>query len=243
MPPGNILTAQPAPNHRILVARLDSLGDCILSSSFFVGLRQLFPTAHLTGAFSRLTASLLEHCPLFDRVLSISPGPSEAWRALVDPPYDLAICPRWDVDYWSTRQLALLSQAPVRISFDRRPYRYDEPRDGWAGAYFTDLVRTSSDQHEVLKGHDLLHFLGATGPAPNPRLWLPEAAKGWAGEFVRAHRLDRFAVLAVSARHNNRVWPVENFLPVIDAIRKATGLSFIVVGADDAVASASSSSR
>ena len=152
-------------------------------------------------------------------------------------PYDLAICPRWDVDYWSTRSLALLSQAPVRIGFDRGPYRYDQPRDGWAGAYFTDLARTRSDRHEVLKGQDLLHFLGATGPAPDPRLWLPDAAKAWADEFVREHRLERFAVLVVSAWLQHRIWPVENFLSVIDAIRKATDLRFVVVGSEDAAAS------
>ena len=232
----SVLSAQLARDSRILVARLDSLGDCILSSGFFAGLRQLFPSAHLTGAFSQSTAPLFAHCPLFDRVLPVPPGPVAAWRALLDPPYDVAICPRWDVDYWSTRQLALLSQAPVRIGFDRGPYHYDEPDDGWPGAYFTDLVRTRSDRHEVLKGEDLLHFLGVTGPVPNPRIWLPDAAKEWAAGFAREHGLERFAVLAVSARRQHRVWPVDNFPPVIDAVRKATDLRFVVVGADDAAA-------
>jgi len=213
------------------------LGDCVLSSSFFVGLRELFPTARLTGAFSESTASLFECCPLFDRVLPVPAGPCDAWRALLDPPYDVAICPRWDIDHWSARQLALLSQAPVRIGFDRGPYRFDEPRDGWAGAYFTDLVRTRSDRHEVLKGQDLLHVLGATGSAPDPRLWLPEAANAWADRFVRDHRLGRFAVLAVSAGSRSRIWPVENFVPVMDAVRQATDLRFVVVGADDAAVS------
>src|SRR3954453_19828696 len=84
------------PDCRILVARLDSLGDCVLSSSFFAGLRQRFSKAHLTGAFSALAAPLFEHSPLFDRVLSIPAGPVSSWRARLEVPYDLAICPRWD---------------------------------------------------------------------------------------------------------------------------------------------------
>jgi ADP-heptose:LPS heptosyltransferase len=118
---------------RILVARLDSLGDCVLSSSFVAGLRSLFPDAHLTGGFASSTAPLFEHCPLFDSVISVPRAPGKSWRPLVGAGYDVAICPRWDVDYWSTRHLATLSQAPIRIGFDRGAYRYDEPNDGWRG--------------------------------------------------------------------------------------------------------------
>jgi heptosyltransferase-2 len=228
---------QLAPTCRILVARLDALGDCVLSSAFFAALRQRFPKAHLTGAFSVLAAQLFEHCPLFDRILAIPPGPTSAWRTLIGAPYDLAICPRWDVDYWSTRQLAMLSQAPVRVGFERGPYHYDQPNDGWAGAYFTDLVRTRSDLHEVLKGLDMLKYLGMDGPMPDPRLWIPEASTRWAGEFVERHRLGRFAVLAVSAASKNRIWAAPNFLPVIDALSAAADWHFVVVGAQDAAES------
>ena len=225
------------PQHpRILVARLDSLGDCVLSTGFLAGLRQLFPTAHITGAFSAATAPLFDHCPLLDRVVAMPVQPGEARRDLLEPPYDLAICPRWDVDCWSTRQLALWSGAPIRVGFDRGPYRYDEPIDGWCGAYFTDLVRTRSDRHEVLKGQDMLHFLGASGEAPAPLLWLSAAERDWAAEFLRSHRIGRFAVLAVAAKWPYRTWPVENFLPVIDALHVVEGLRAVVIGAEDAVA-------
>ena len=226
-----------APTGRILVARLDSVGDCVLSSAFLAALRQRFPKAHLTGAFSALTSPLFEHCPLFDRILSIPPGPTSSWQALVGAPYDLAILPRWDVDYWSTRHLAILSQAPVRLGFDRGPYRYDQSNDGWAKAYFTDLVRTQSDLHEALKGWDLLKYLGMDGPMPDPQLWIPEASTRWAADFAKHHRLGRFAVLTVSAASKNRIWPVQNFLPVIDQLRRLTNWRFVVVGARDALES------
>ena len=225
------------PTSRIFVARLDSLGDCVLSSSFFMGLRKQFPKAHLTGAFSTLAAPLFEHSPLFDRVLSIPAGALSSWRALLEAPYDLAICPRWDVDYWSTRHLAMLSQAPVRVGFDRGPYRYDQTDDGWAGAYFTDLARTRSELHEVLKGQDLLRCLGIGGPTLDPQLCIPDISTRWAAEYVEHHRLGRFAVLAVSAASQHRIWPVQNFLPVVDALHGAGNWRFVVVGAQDAVES------
>jgi ADP-heptose:LPS heptosyltransferase len=230
------IASAPRKAERILVARLDSLGDCVLSSGFFAGLRTLYPRAEITAAFSASTAALFAHCPLIDRLVAVPRGPTTGWRALIEPPYDMSICPRWDVDHWSTRTLALLSQAPVRIGFDRGSFRYEAPFDGWSGAYFTDLAQTQSARHEVLKSQDMLHFLGATGAIADPMLWIAESSISWAAEFVRAHGLDRYAVLAVSAGQKNRVWPVENFLPVIDALHRQTGLRFVVIGADDASA-------
>lgn len=222
---------------RILVLRLDSLGDCVLSSSFFIGLRQLFPGAHLSVAFNEMTAPLFEACPLFDRIFALRRGASEAWLEQVDPPYDAVICPRWDVDHWLMRRLALRAGAPVRIGFDRGPYRHDEPRDGWAGAYFTHMLRVPSDLHEVGKGQAMLEFLGATAPAPKPRLWLPPEASEQAEAVIRAAALEPFVTLGVWAAREWRVWPTERFLPVIDALAAARpGLRFAVIGDEDTVA-------
>ncbi len=234
-------TAEPgvalSPDARILVLRLDSLGDCVLSSSFFIGLRQLFPRAHLSVAFSTATAPLFEACPLFDRVFAFTLGDCEAWLAQVEAPYDVVICPRWDVDHWLARRFALMVGAPIRIGFDRGPYRHDEPRDGWAGAYFTHMLRAPSQLHEVAKGQAMLEFLGATAPAPQPQLWLPPAASEQAAEIIRAAALDRFVTLGISAAWERRIWPVENFLPVIDELAAARpGLRFVILGGPDAVA-------
>ena len=226
-----------SPGAKILVLRLDSLGDCVLSSSFFIGLRQLFPKAHLSGAFSEMTAPLFEACPLFDRVFALPRGDCEAWLAQIEPPYDAVICARWDVDHWLARRFALMVGAPVRIGFDRGAYRHDEPRDGWAGAYFTHMLRVPSQLHEVAKGQAMLEFLGATAPAPKPQLWLPPEASVQAEEIIRTAALGRFVTLGIWAAWERRIWPTEHFLPVIDALAAARpGLRFAILGGPDAVA-------
>jgi ADP-heptose:LPS heptosyltransferase len=223
------------PASRILVARLDSIGDCVLSSSFFRGLRRLFPDAEITGALPTTVAPLFVASGLFDRILPLAPNSPEIWAGLLAPPYDVAILPRWDVDYWSTRQLAFLSRAPIRIGFDRGPFFYDQPIDGWAEAYFTDLVRLRSDLHEVRKSEEMLRHLGMIEPIPDPCLQLPPDAMDWAARYLAGREVADFAVLTVAAGARQRVWPIENFLPVIDALDRDARLHCLVVGADDAV--------
>jgi ADP-heptose:LPS heptosyltransferase len=226
------IAAQLHPKARIIVVRLDGVGDCVLSAGFFVGLRDLFPDAHITALFREDAAPLYEASGLFDVIWKVSAMDGRL-DGFPSQSYDLAICPRWDIDYWSARQLILRSNAPIRIGFDRPGYRHDDARDGRADRFFTDIVLTESARHEALKGHDLLRFLGAVTEPSLPRLFIPDAARIAARRFQRRFSLQRYAVLGISAGLPNRVWPVENFLPVIDEMAQS-GLQCVVVGGADA---------
>jgi hypothetical protein len=80
---------------RILVARLDSIGECAVSAGCFIGLRALFPAAHITAVFRKETAPLDESSALFDAIVGVTG--KAGWAAgMLSPPYDPAICPQWD---------------------------------------------------------------------------------------------------------------------------------------------------
>jgi ADP-heptose:LPS heptosyltransferase len=215
------LASRLVPGARILVVRLDSIGDCVLSAGFFIGLRALFPAAHITGVFQEETAPLYETSGLFDEILRASGGNGPE----LSPPYDLAICPRWDIDHWGALELIQRSGAPLLVGFER------------AGVeVFTHALRTPGARHEVLKNRDLLMFLGAPAEPPPPRLFIPDAAREAAWRLPCRLSLGRYAVLGISARSANRIWPIESFLPVVDALSARFGLRSIVIGGADAQA-------
>jgi ADP-heptose:LPS heptosyltransferase len=220
---------------RVLVVRLDGIGDCVLSSGFFIGLRERFPNSHITGVFRSNTAPLFEESGFFDKILRVTETGDEVADALT-PPYDLAISPRWDIDYWTAENLILRSAAPIRVGFDRGPYRKQEWLDAPSQRFFTDLVRTDSAKHEVLKANDLLTFLDASADARVPRLFIPDPARVAALNFQHRFSHRRYAVLGISAGLANRVWPIENFLPMIDQMVGGTDLGYVVVGGEDAEA-------
>jgi hypothetical protein len=80
---------------RILVARLDSIGDCAVSAGCFIGLRALFPAAHITAVFRQETAPLEKSSALFDAIVGVT-GKAGWATGMLSPAYDLAICRRWD---------------------------------------------------------------------------------------------------------------------------------------------------
>lgn len=83
-----------AADARILVARLDAIDDCILSAGFFIGLRALFPTAHITGVFQEETAPLYESSGRFDTILRC-PQPDPPSGAAKSPGATTRALRRW----------------------------------------------------------------------------------------------------------------------------------------------------
>jgi len=213
---------------RILVVRLDGIGDAIMCAGFFIALRNLFPNGHITAVLDQKTTPLYAEGALFDAL--VSPG-----GGAIQSDYDLAICPRWDVDYYGEGRIALDSGAPIRIGF----LRPDDPRDSTRSEVFTHTVHVDADMHEVDKSAALLRLLDETAVPPPPRLFIPVHAQQDAGRWrAKAGREDiRYAVLGISAGNANRIWPVENFLSVVDILESQYGLQCVAVGDDTACAS------
>ena len=79
----------------ILAALLDSIGDFAVSADCFIGLRALFPSAHITAVFRKETAPLDASSVLLDAIVGVT-GKAGWATGMLSPPYDLAICPQWD---------------------------------------------------------------------------------------------------------------------------------------------------
>lgn len=221
------------PHPRILEVRLDGIGDCVLSTAFFIGLREQFPSAHITAVLRDTVVPLFRSTGLFDEILSADRG-GRLIDGTLSPPYDLAVAPRWDFDYWGAPELVLASGAPVRVGFDRGAYRAEDALDAPPPFAWTHIAFSDASRHEADKAHDLLNFIDASATAPTPRLFLSEVARLEAQRFATSCGCAAYVVLGVSAVSPHRIWPVERFPQVIDAVQALSGLPCIVVGGEDA---------
>jgi lipopolysaccharide heptosyltransferase II len=168
----------PGQVERLLVIRLDLLGDVVNSLPAFVALRTLFPTAEITALVLPYAAPLLRAVPQVDRVIALDVHayrrPSgwrrwpDLWGAVAELRglrAELCVCLHGRVP----SGLALLSGARWRVGYAGESYplalnlpvrgrRYDRPK------------------HEVEYCLDLLKALGLPVEAGRPRLVLPPEA-------------------------------------------------------------------
>ena len=194
---------------RILVVKLDHLGDVLLATPVFSNLRQAYPDAELhalTGAWSRI---VLERHPDVDKVLEYNSPvfcrtgrPTslsetlQRYKQLGHEKYDLLVALRND---WRTVCFALLRVTPNRL--DRATLQVVNKL---GSPQFTGT-------HETTRNLDVLHTAGIPVPIQTPIFSVAAEDKKWASDFLERLHIDTERPLI--AIHPGSPVPIKRWLP------------------------------
>ena len=194
---------------RILVVKLDHLGDVLLATPVFSNLRRAYPDAELhalTGAWSRV---VLENHPDVNKVLEYNSPvfcrtgqPTslretfQLYKQLRHQKYDLLVTLRND---WRTLCFALLRVTPKRL--DR------------AALQVTNKLGVSqfTGTHETTRNLDVLHKAGIPTPIQTTTFSVGEEDEKWASDFLEALQIDRERPLI--AIHPGSPIPIKRWMP------------------------------
>lgn len=122
---------QPVSWRRILLLRLDGIGDVVLFTPFLRALRQAHPESEITLIVQPMVYNLMEACPYIDHLLAYDwhedrGAPLRARcrhaREYVQDhglagQYDIVLNSRWDSDYYDAGALAYFTEAPCRVAW------------------------------------------------------------------------------------------------------------------------------
>ena len=194
---------------RILVVKLDHLGDVLLATPVFSNLRQAYPDAELhalTGTWSRV---VLEKHPDVNKVLAYdSPAfcrtgqPTslrqtfQLYRELRRQKYDLMVELRSD---WRIICFSLLQVTPKRL--DRAALQVANKLG------FTQF----SGIHETTRNLDILKQAGIPTPTQTTTFSVTAEDERWASNFLTAHQIDREELLI--AIHPGSPIPLKRWMP------------------------------
>jgi ADP-heptose:LPS heptosyltransferase len=235
---------------RVLVVRLDQIGDMVLTTPFLRELRRNLPQASITLVVRPATHNLVELCPYADRVLAYAPPgwarrPSLlaiahaerfARRHLRPARFDLAIAPRWDTDADYAVVMALLSGARWRAGYSERVTEDKHVLNRGLDRLLTHVCEGGADRHEATKNLDLVRFLGGSTDDDRLELWLGEADERFAEAFLARHGVragDPLLALAPGAGNPRRRWPAAGFGELAAWSRGHLGGFVLVVGGEE----------
>jgi heptosyltransferase-2 len=229
---------------RVLVVRLDKIGDVVLFAPFLRELRRCLPRARIVVAAGPAGFDLLAPCPHVDEVLLYDPrGRTRFWRLLRHgraialgarrlwrERFDLAICGRHGRDESHAVALAYASGAPRRVA-------WSEHVAGGADAPYPDLadlvtetLDSGEPRHEVERNLEMLRRLGGAVEDDRIELWWTEEDERRAGQaLAAAGRREPFAAVAPGALAPKRRWPADRFAAVADRLAE-DGLGIVLVG-------------
>ena len=223
---------------RVLLVRLDNMGDVLLTTPAFRAVRRALPDAHLTlmaGPAGRevgrlnpdIDETLLYRAPNEDVYFELPQDPGRelaAVEALKEGDFDAAIIfTSYKQSSLPAAYLCYVAGIPVRAAGS-----FEGP-----GSLLTHRHRyaeTVPPRHESLRGLELTDSLGF--PASEPEMVLvprPEDEEEAAG-IVGRLGADRFVLVHPGSSASSRTYPAERYARVVDELSLKAGLPVLVTG-------------
>ncbi len=242
---------------RMLVIRLDEIGDVTLTSPLLRELRRSAPAARISLLVKPGVKNLVEPCPYVDEVLTFdgaSHGAGEAARKLrrlfrfaaeeLQPRrFDLVLLPRWDADLTGATLLAYLSGAPWRIGYSSDVDPVKARVNAGYDRLLTTVVRGEPLRHEAQRPLDLLRELGGIAEDERLELWRTPEDDAFADRFLAEANLtseERLVVFNTGAGSYNRRWPIDHFAELAQWLCAHHKVRIVVTGGPDDVPAAES---
>jgi ADP-heptose:LPS heptosyltransferase len=225
---------QPVRSCKLLVIKLDAIGDFVLWLDFARGLRELYPpgTHELTLLANQAWADFASGIPLFDSVM-----PVERMRFILNPVYrfltllkvrrqgfDILIDPTYSREFQFSPAVARTSGADVCIApqgSDGNQRRWQKiVSDRW---YNRRLPSTPDPLMELQRNAEFIRALGHTDFRARLPVYRPKSSK-------KTVVYEPYYVMFPGAGWVNRQWPVENFAELATRIHQATGWKGVLCG-------------
>lgn len=174
LPQPKVNYLEPTSWRRILLIRLDGIGDVVLFTPFIRAIRQAYPKSEITLIVQPMVYNLMEACPYIDRLLvydwsEYSGAPllaickharEYAQEQGLAGQYDIALNPRWDIDYYGAGALAYFTGASCRVAWSEHVSPHKAKINcGFDEFYTTTLI----DKHVCHEVEHNLQFLTQLG--------------------------------------------------------------------------------
>ncbi len=219
------------PNPKILVTRIDRIGDVVLTTPVFQVLKENYPGARLSVIVSPQTREIVEGNPYVDEVLVYDKKGTEkgawgtwrfAWKLRMKK---FNAC----IHFHATNRvfwLSFLAGIPVRIGHRRKLH-----------SLLTHPIEERKRQglkHESEYNLELLGVLGlACAQVPPPHFPLDEKDRlSLLRKFPQIKGMSYF-VMGPSASCPSRRWPADRFKTVAEVLHHTKGLLPIIIGSGE----------
>lgn len=237
---------------RILVIKLDEMGDFVLATPFLRGLRASAPQARIALVVLPAVLPLTVGCPYADSVVALAgdagngkldfrgrtPNDLKGFAADFGAGFDAVVTPRYDLDRYGAATLAAASRAPVRLSFTEAATPWKASGNAGFDRAYTHLLAPVAPRHEVMHNLALLTALGGADPAAadgSPvALWLDAADRAAAARMLDdgfgGRRPDRVLALAPTTAGPRRNMPVPRFAAIVRTVADRLDAGVAVLG-------------
>ncbi len=229
--------------NRVLLLRLDAIGDFVLFTSILPYLRKKFGDDFLSLVVNPIVEPLAEGCPYVDEVWSLDErrynndiNYKKEVITKLDGEFDIAINAKYTRTAFSDNIVAR-THAPVKIGFECIDKDGQETRRNKEQILYTALVRSQQEwMFEIERNIQLLYALGVQVEKRNlmPVFWIQANNKMIVSNLVDGILKDNnhLAVICPSAGFDTKLWSADAFAAVADQLIKKYQMNVIFTGSE-----------
>lgn len=216
---------------RILICRMSSLGDTVLTMPIACALREAFPTAHLAWLVEKGCSSIIREHPALNHVIPLASGWSKSPTGIRDTVgmikaegFDVLIDCEGTI---CSGLLGWLTAIPKRIGFAGSHARL------FNRMLTTERVAPVFD-HLTDRSLELLIPMGIHSPRVRWQLPIPAKARAWATCWRRNIPNPKMAILDPGVALTSKHWGAENFARIACHLRDTYQYRSIICWTSDA---------
>jgi heptosyltransferase-2 len=232
---------------RIVVIRLDRIGDVIMTAPLLRELRRLMPDGWITLVATPAVQNLMELCPYVDELVpfncdvvgslkhlrrqirTLILAVKRLWRRR----FDLAIVPRWDADIYHAAFVAYSSGATWRLAYSEHVNESKSELNRGYDQLFTHVLEGNTLKHEVEHSLEIVRYLGGAVEDERLEVWLSQEDQAMAENLLQSHEVspdDLLVAFCPGAGASQRMWPLGNFVELGTWLKEKYSASFLIVG-------------
>lgn len=217
---------------RLLIVRLDAIGDFVVWLDAARGIRDHYASSHITLVGNALWCDLAERLPYFDRVIPVDPSRYRhnikyrlrKLNAITRSTYRRVLNVAYRREGRFADAESIVRAASAREKISPTPDPYDGWRQRWSESWYTDVLPVSTDAMELKRNASFVRALGASNfQARVPRIpveTLPDVS-----ELPSA-----YYVLFPGAGAAHRRWPLDRLATIAERVYRRTGWTGVICG-------------
>lgn len=217
----------------ILIFKISSLGDIILSTPSIRAIRQRFKSASIKVLTDVRFREVLQHCPYIDEIIACDfngrdkgSGFLRLAAKLRSEDFDIS------VDLQNNKKshlLAFLAMARERYGYDNRK---------WSFLLNRKISMPRSQMGPVEHQSGVLGLLGITGINDTLELWPGEEAESRADRLLKDNWMksgQKLVAVSLSAskRWLTKNWPISSIVELSELLAKEKGIRMVIVGSSE----------
>ena len=232
---------------RVLIVRLDDIGDVVLTSPLLRELRMNLPSAWITLVVRPEMLNLVELCPHVNEIITFDEAAHCAGSPLLrhyhalrvssehlwPRRFDLAISPRRGEDIHDSKSLVYWSGAQCRVAYSERVTEDNPPPTPYSDLLLSVAIEQAPPQHEVQSNLDILRQLGGEVRDDSLELWLSPQDQQFADNvYLQNGVKDDDLVIGISpgAGSRRRMWPLQRFIDMAAIMIEKYKARILVIG-------------